>query len=105
MTRRALLALAVLAALGGCPSGPRGTSGRGDTAILRIRCDVPDAVIWIDETMAGLVADVPGGGIRLRAGQHRIEIRHDRYHTRYLEVTLRPGENRTLDVRLAEVLD
>lgn len=103
MTRRICLLL-LFALLAGCPSGPRGAD-RKNTAVLRIRCDVPDAVIWIDDRMAGLVSDVPGGGIRISPGLHRLELRHDRYHSRYLEVTLERGEERTVEVKLAEILD
>jgi hypothetical protein len=45
------------------------------------------------------------GGIRVKAGPHRLEIRHDQYHPRYFELSLARGETRTLEVDLVEVLD
>lgn len=106
--RALALAVALAVALpwaAGCPSGPRGEGGAGSSnPVLEIRCDVADAVVWVDDRMIGEVGEAPGG-YRLRPGEHRIEIRHERYHTRYLELTLRQGEVCALDVTLAEILD
>ncbi len=90
----------------GCPSGPRagGGAAKADTALLYVHCPIKDAAVWIDDRMIGRVDEV-GGGVRLRSGAHRIEIRHDRYHTRYLLVTLTHGETRTVELTMAELLD
>jgi hypothetical protein len=100
--RLALLALALLAAAG-CPGARTGPPGEGG-ATLRVDCPVADAMVWVDDVAVGEVRELPRG-VRMRAGEHRIEVRHDRYHTRYLMVTLRRGEERVLQVALAEVLD
>lgn len=93
-----------LIATAGCPSRPRRENAPALTATLVVRADVPDAVVWVDDRVVGEVASLRGRRLRLRAGAHRVEIRHDRHHTRYVEVTLRPGEHRVIEVSMAEVL-
>ena len=73
-------------------------------AILQVDCRVPDAMIWIDDQAVGEIREMPQG-VRVRPGAHRVEVRHDRYHTRYYLLTLRQGEARTLHVTMAELLD
>ena len=101
-TRRAAqIALCALAI--GC-AGPRAQTPADTRALLRIDCPVPDATVWIDDDPGGEVAELARGA-RVRPGEHRVEVRHDRYHTRYLLLTLRQGEERTVRVSLVEVLD
>jgi hypothetical protein len=91
--------------LGACPSaGGASAATRAPSALLMVQCDVVDATIWVDERPIAQVRDARGG-LRLHAGAHRVEIRHDRFHTRYYELELAQGETRTLDVKLVEVLD
>ena len=55
-----LLTCALL--LAGCPGG--GGAGHGSsagTAIIQLRCDVPDANIWIDDRAVGQVQEASGG--------------------------------------------
>jgi hypothetical protein len=73
------------------------------TAVLVVRCAVADATLWIDDRPVGDVGRIPGG-VRLAPGEHRVELRHDRYHTRYAEVSLGDGERRLLELTLPEVL-
>lgn len=109
MPRPAVVFLLIIAC-GACgaacgPSAHRPPAGPPPSGVVQLRCTVPDATIWIDEALVGLVGDIPKGGIRLTTGAHRIELRHERYHTRYIDVTLAPGELRRIEVTLAEVLD
>jgi hypothetical protein len=100
LARVALLTLV----LGALACGPRSSDGpKIPRAVLRIVSNVPDAKIWIDERYIGPVAALPGG-MRIAAGEHRLELRHDRYHTRYIELKLAPNEVRTVEVTLAEAL-
>jgi hypothetical protein len=98
-SRALVLALAALA----CGCGGATTPGAG-RAVLEIRCRVPDAALWIDERYVAEVRETRGG-IRLPAGPHRIEVRHDRFHAYYGEVALAPGERRRLVIELAEQLE
>lgn len=106
MSRALVVALAlVLAPLAaGCPGRGGTGAARAQAAVLLVECDIPDALVVIDDVPAGQVRDARGG-IRLRAGAHRLELRHDRYHTRYVELDLARGERRTVKVALVEVLD
>jgi hypothetical protein len=92
-------ALVVAAACGAAPAAAT-TPAR---AILVVRAPVADAMVWVDDSPVGEVATLPGG-IALAPGEHRVELRHDRYHTRYLMVTLHPGEKQAIDVTMAEEL-
>jgi hypothetical protein len=100
--RRSGCALAVAAfvllACGGPRRGPPVTPAR-----LAIRCPVVDASLWLDDRYRGDLGELRGG-IALAPGTHRLEIRHDDYHSHYDEVTLRPGQHLVLRVELAERL-
>lgn len=87
-----------------CQASPHGKDTALPTAVLSIRCNVEDAVVWIDERMAGEVAEVRGG-IRLLAGPHRVEVRHDNYYTRYQEVVLQAGREGTSEFTMIEVVE
>jgi uncharacterized lipoprotein YmbA len=93
--------LFALVMLAGCASSAR--TAVPARATLVVRAPVADAVLWIDEAHIGALSDVPAG-VRLRAGTHRIELRHDHFHTRYAEVTLIAGEKKVLELTLAEAL-
>ena len=96
---RAALLLALL--LVGCGGSARSTAP--PRALLVVKSAIPDATLWVDEAHVGAIGDL-GGGVRLRPGTHQIELRHDQHHTRYAEVTLSPGEQRVLELDLAEAL-
>ena len=99
----AALGLILLVALG-C-SGP-GHNRRGDRdhsrdAVITFDCPVRDAEVWVD---GRYLVDGLRRGISLAPGDYRIEIRHDRYHTLYFEVTVAAGEHRVITARPAEIL-
>ncbi len=93
--------LGLLAACG--PAARAAAPTAVSRAVLLVRCPVPDALLVIDEQPIAELRALPGG-VRLAAGRHRLELRHDRYHTRYAEVALAAGETRTLELTLAEAL-
>lgn len=99
----AILALLVAAFLGACGGTPNVSGTRARYPVLRVLCPVADADIFIDETYVGEVRTFPGG-VKIPPGLHRIEIRHDRYHSRFYEVTLALDERRLLEVDLPEAL-
>ena len=74
-----------------------------ERGILVVASPVPDAALWVDDRLVGEVGRLPAG-VQLRAGEHRVELRHDAYHTRYAEVTLAPGERKLLELSLTEAL-
>ena len=98
------LAAAVLL-LVACPgSGGKSPTGAGkNDAIVIIRCEVADAELWVDDRFVAEVGRLRGG-ISLSPGAHRLELRHDRYHTHYEELEVTARERRTLSIELAESL-
>ena len=97
------LALAVVLVLAGCPGRHGGDRGGGDDAILVVRCDVADAVVWIDGRYIQEVGAMKGG-VFVTPGLHRLEVRHDDHFSHYAEVEVAPRERRVVDVDLAPVL-
>jgi len=95
------LVLAVLL-LAGCPGARSGERGR-DNAVVILRCDVPDAALWLDGRYIQEIGAMKGG-ISVHPGRHRIEIRHDEHFSYYSELELAPKERRIVDVDLAPIL-
>jgi hypothetical protein len=96
-------ALAALALAAGCGGATR-RADDGARGHLIVRAAVPDATLWIDEAFVAELRDA-AAGVRLRPGDHRVEVRHDGHHAFYGEVELAAGERRTLDVELVPYLD
>ena len=88
--------------LAGC-GGAKGRSDGARKAVIMVQVAQPDASIWVDGHFVTEVAQAKGG-VALKPGTHRIEIRHDRFHTHYEIVEVRAKERRTLQVELAEEL-
>lgn len=101
MQRAALLVLLALAAACG---GRAGAGDSADRAVLVIESPVADAVLWVDGRYVAQLRDIRGG-VRLPPGRHQIEVRHDRYHAYYGELTLRRDQRLRLTIELAERLD
>lgn len=85
------------AGCGGSP--PQAPTSAAPSAILVVRSPVADATLWVDDQPIGDLARLPGG-VRLTAGAHRIELRHDAHHPRFAEVILAPGEQKVLELSL-----
>ncbi len=100
MPGRPALLLALALALAAC-SGTAPHTDHSDQAVIRFQTPVRDAEVWFDGIY---YADGLRKGLVVKPGSHRIEIRHDRYHTWYAEVTVARGEQRTVAVDLAEIL-
>ncbi|HVK72519.1 MAG TPA: hypothetical protein VM734_04340 [Kofleriaceae bacterium] len=98
-------ALAAALGLAACASSAtsRTTGADADDAVIRIRTDVPEAALWFDGRFIGPVGGLRGG-IAVEPGKHRLELRHDEYHSHYQELELAPRQRVTLDVELAPVL-
>ncbi len=101
MTRRLAVGVALTLGLGlaaGCAmTGPR-------PAILRIRCNVPDANLWIDDAYAGRVAEWSSGQ-PLGPGFRRVEIRQAGFFTHYAEISAEEGQAVSVEAELRPELD
>jgi hypothetical protein len=96
--------LAVVLGLAAC-GGRQKSSSRvdPDDAIFYIRSNVGDANVYVDGRFIGPVT-VLKGGIAVEAGKHRLELRHDDYFSRYVELDLKRAEKKKLLITLAPVL-
>jgi hypothetical protein len=84
--------------LAGCAlTGPR-------PATLRVRCNLPDATLWIDDSYAGRAAEWAGGQ-PLGPGFRRIEIRQPGYFSYYRELAPEEGQTVSVDAELRPDLD
>lgn len=92
--------LGLLAACGG-----KQTTSRVDPsdAIFYLRSNVGDANVYVDGRFIGPVT-VLKGGIAVEPGKHRLELRHEDYFSRYIELDLKKAERRKLLITLAPVL-
>ncbi len=93
----------VLLALVAC--GPKvGPNGlRASDPVVFLRSNVADAQVYVDGRFVGPINGVKGG-IALDPGKHRIELRHDDYFSRYVELDLARAEQKKLQLELAPVL-
>ena len=98
--KRALL----LVALAACTHEKTGTSRvSADDAIFYVKSNVPDAGLFVDGRFVGPVGGLKGG-VAVVPGKHRLEVRHDDYFARYVELDLKRAERKRLDIDLAPVL-
>lgn len=96
----ALLFVATVAACG----GRQQTGGvDADDAIVTITSNVGDANVFVDGRYYGPVSMLRGG-LAFEPGKHRLELRHEDYFSRYVELDLARAERRRLQVDLAPVL-
>jgi hypothetical protein len=95
--------IALAAVLAAC--GARQSANRvdADDAIVVIKTNVSDANVYVDGRYYGLVKMLKGG-LAFEAGRHRLELRHDDYFSRYVELDLKRAEKKRLELALAPVL-
>ena len=72
---------------------------------VRVDCNVPDATLWIDDVLVGKVSDFKGDGRFIKAGFHRIEVRHPNYYSFFQEVELAGGSHVTVNAKLRELIE
>jgi hypothetical protein len=99
--RGVVLALAV--AVFACGGSQRADKSSANNGVVLVTAAEPDAAIWVDGKFVAVVGQAKGG-VSVTPGQHRIEIRHDRYHTHYQIVDVAPKQRLRVDVELAEEL-
>ena len=96
---RRLLLLALVAC--GPKVGPNGVSP--SDPVVYLRSNVADAQVYVDGRFVGPI-NVIKGGIALDPGKHRLELRHEDYFSRYVELDLARAEKKKLQLELAPVL-
>ena len=93
----------VVLALAACGPKPEPNAIPRDEAILYVRANVGDAQVLVDGRLVGAVR-VVRGGIAVQPGHHRLELRHDDYFSRYVELDVTRAERRKLQLDMAPVL-
>ena len=95
--------LAALALVAACGAQQNPSRVDPDDAIVVVKSNVSDASIFVDGRYYGSVKMLRRG-LAFEAGKHRIELRHEDYFSRYLELDLKQKERRTLEVEMAPIL-
>jgi len=79
------------------------TKTPSNDAVIHFNSSVQDAEVWVNGVFVRRIRELKTG-MALSPGAHRIQVKHDRYHTYYLELTVEKRERRTIPVKLAEIL-
>jgi len=98
---RAAAALVALAVACGPKPSPTGVSP--SDAIVLIKSNVADAMVYVDGRFVAPVG-VLRAGVAVDPGPHRIELRHDDFFSRYIELELHRAEKKPLQLDLSPVL-
>ena len=69
-----------------------------------VECNVQDATVWVDDVLVGKVSDWKSGK-HIRAGFHRIEVRHPNYYSFFQEVELPGGSHVVVNAKLRELIE
>ena len=77
----------------------------GDAIAVRVDCNVPEATVWIDDVLVGTASAWRGDGRQIRAGFHRIEIRHPGYYSFFQEVEVPGGSHVVVNAKLRELIE
>jgi len=98
MKRSLLFAVAALLAACATLGAPK------DTVPFRVEVTVPDATVWVDDQLVGPATVLARDGTFLRAGFHRVEVRHPDYYSYFTEVTPKQGEPVVIHAELHALL-
>jgi hypothetical protein len=98
-----LAALALGLVVGSCAH-----TARGGGVAFRVSANVPDATVWIDDVLAGRVAEWSADGPQvrhIRAGFHRVEVRAPGHYSVFREIEPMEGGRVVIDAQLKPLLD
>jgi hypothetical protein len=87
----------------GCGARQSRNTVDADDAIVQLTSNVPEANVYVDGRYYGSVKMLRGG-LAFEAGKHRLELRHEDYFSRYVELELKRAEKKRLELDLAPVL-
>lgn len=96
---RAVLVLALAAC--GPKIGPNGVTS--DDAIVVIHSNVRDAEVFLDGKLVAPLTAL-GGGVAIEPGAHRLELRHEAYFSRYVELSVARAQRTQLTLEMAAML-
>lgn len=96
-------ALFVVSWLTACAPGVAANRVTSGEAILYINSNVRDAQLYIDGRLIGPL-DALAAGVAVEPGTHRLELRHEDYFSRYLEIQLTRAAHKKLAIDMAAML-
>jgi len=95
-----LLAAVVLATVASCAHAiPYGA------VAFRVETNLPDATVWVDDVLIGKASDWSKEGHHIRAGFHRLEIRHPGYYSFFQEIELPEGSQAVVKADLRQLIE
>ena len=93
MIRRSLLALLAVGCAPRLPPAP-------PPALLVVECAPAEALVFVDQRLAGVAADSQRQPLAIPPGSRQVEIRAAGYFTAYRELSLGPGQSARLVLAL-----
>jgi hypothetical protein len=72
---------------------------------FRVECNVPDALVLLDDVLMGRAAEWAKPGRLIRPGFYRVEIRHPNYYSHFEEITVADGGSATVKAELHPLLE
>jgi hypothetical protein len=72
---------------------------------FRVESNVPDATVWVDDVPIGTTRDWSVPGRQIRAGFHRVEIRHPGYYSFFQEIDQPAGKVVVVNAQLHELVE
>jgi hypothetical protein len=94
------LLLAIVTAVAACAHAiPYGA------VAFRVETNVPDATVWVDDVLIGKASDWAKDGHHIRAGFHRLEVRHPGYYSFFQEIELPEGSQAVVKADLRQLIE
>jgi len=75
------------------------------SVVFRVECNVPDAVVLLDDVPMGRASQWTKPDRFIRPGFYRVEIRHPSYYSHFEEITVADGGSVTVKVELHPLLE
>jgi len=75
------------------------------TVVFRVECNVPDAVVLLDDVPMGHASQWAKPDRFIRPGFYRVEIRHPSYYSHFEEITVADGGAATVKAELHPLLE
>jgi hypothetical protein len=94
-----------VAALGALALGCATVGSQPPAARLHVECNVPDAMVLLDDGLVGKAADLAKKDKAIRPGFYRVELRHPGYFSYFTEITVDEGSGATVKAELHPLLD
>ncbi len=77
-------------------------------ASLQVDCNVPDAMVLLDDGLVGKAADFANAAKKdksIHPGFYRVELRHPGYYSYFTEISVEEGGAATVKAELHPLLD